>query len=124
LGDFKKFTSRAKIGVNLHFYGGQTALEIHRIMHLVTYHVLVLSSRSDDAWLDDLFSPIVTFYDNNDDFVEKFKQLNSLTDKQRGVLAMKRLNALRNMPSFKDNFLSSGSIFLNSSNHWKTQQNS
>lgn len=112
-GNMGEFMSRAKIGYNCHYYGGQTSLEIHRIMIMVSYYTLVISCRSDDTWLDDLFSPIVTFYDNEDDFVDKFKKMISLTDEQRGILAMKRLIALRNMPRFKDNFLSSGSILLN-----------
>ena len=88
-------------------------MEIHRIMIMVSYYTLVISCRSDDTWLDDLFAPIVTFYDNEDDFVDKFKKMISLTDEQRGILAMKRLIALHNMPRFKDNFLASGSILLN-----------
>ena len=86
---------------------------------MVSYHTLVISSRSDDAWLDDYFSPIVTFYNNSDDFVDKFTKLNQLTDKERGELAVKRLTALRNMPGFRYNFLSSGSILLEDLNKFQ-----
>ena len=111
-GDFGALITRAKIGLNCHFYVERPSLEIHRIMLMVSHYTLVLSARSGDHWLDDLFASVATFYDDENDFVEKFMILNSLTDVERGQLVMKRLKAFQAMPTFKENFLLSGSVLL------------
>ena len=111
-GDFGAFITRAKIGLNCHFYVERPSLEIHRIMSMISHYTLVLSARSGDQLLDNLFASVVTFYEDEDDFVQKFMMLNSLTDVERGQLVMKRLKAFQAMPTFKENFLLSGSVLL------------
>ena len=112
-GDFGSLITRAKIGLNCHFYTDRPSLEVHRILLMVSHYTLVILARSQDPWLDNIFAPLVTFYDDEDDFIKKFIELKSLTEHQRGQLVMKRLKAFRAMPSFKDNFLASGSVFVN-----------
>lgn len=53
--------SRTKVALNLHYYGGRTILEVHRILPLIVSRVLVLSEPSDDRWLDESFRGLVTF---------------------------------------------------------------
>ena len=62
LGDFKNIMPRAKIGLNCHYYGGSPILEIHRIMQMLSHYTLVMSVRSDDKLLDEMFEPFVTFF--------------------------------------------------------------
>ena len=78
-------------------------------MQMVSNYVLVMSARGKDEWLDNVFEPLVTFYDDEDDFVRKFEELRSLTDEEWGVLVMKRLRTFQNLPSFKENLLASNS---------------
>lgn len=61
---------RAKIGLNCHYYGGSPILEIHRIMQMLSHYTLVMSVRSDDKLLDEMFEPFVTFFDD-----EMFNQM-------------------------------------------------
>jgi len=52
---------QSKLALNLHYYGGRTILEVHRIIPLVVSKVLVLSEPSDDEWLDTAFAGIVNY---------------------------------------------------------------
>jgi hypothetical protein len=52
---------RSKLGLNLHYYGGKTILEVHRILPLVVSKVLVLSETSDDHWLDNSLAGVINY---------------------------------------------------------------
>ncbi len=113
LGNFFELISRAKIGLNCHFYDEKTTpLEIHRIMEMISTYTLVLTARSGDKWLDNIMSPIVTFYDNEEDLILKFRHLNSLSEAERWKLTMHRLRLFQKMPTFKQNFLASDSVLF------------
>lgn len=51
--------SRSKIALNLHYYGGKTILEVHRILPLIANKVLVLTEASDDPWHDQTYRHLV-----------------------------------------------------------------
>lgn len=53
--------TKTRVGVNLHFYGGSTILEVHRIVPLVAARALVITERSDDPWYDAALAGAVTF---------------------------------------------------------------
>lgn len=57
---------QSKVALNLHFYGGRTILEVHRILPLIANRVLVLSEASDDTWLDESLKGVVNFVTSND----------------------------------------------------------
>lgn len=52
---------RSKLSLNLHYFGGRTILEVHRIIPLITHGVIVVSPHSDDAQLDQMFAGLVNF---------------------------------------------------------------
>lgn len=62
---------KTKIGINMHYYGGKTILEIHRIIPLIANRVWVLSEHSDDTFYENQYNRLVTFYDNKHDLVKK-----------------------------------------------------
>lgn len=64
--DLLELYSRSKIALNLHYYSGQTILEIHRILPLIANSVLVLSEPSNDPWMDSQYSSIVDFTSDKD----------------------------------------------------------
>jgi len=49
------------LGVNLHFYEGDTILEVHRILPFIGNGVWVLSERSADPFYDELLDGLVTW---------------------------------------------------------------
>lgn len=57
---------RSKLAVNIHYYGGRTILEVHRILPLIVSKVLVLSEQSHDIWLDKSFLGLVNYTTRND----------------------------------------------------------
>lgn len=59
--DLERTYRDSKIGINIHYYPGNTILEVHRIIPMVANRVFVVSERSNDPWYDELFKHIVTF---------------------------------------------------------------
>lgn len=57
---------RSKLALNLHYFGGNTILEVHRILPLIVSKVLVLSEQSHDTWLDNSFAGIVNYTSGDD----------------------------------------------------------
>ncbi len=106
-----------KIGLNIHYFGGKRIMEIHRIFQFVALKVLVLTERGDDAWLDDYFKDLVTFFDSPQDCIEKYRTFSNMTETEYQTLAMRRLQAFRKKPNFAQNFAISGSILY----HWRFQ---
>lgn len=62
--DREEIYNRTKIALNLHFYGGRTILEVHRIVPLIANKIFVISERSDDIWYDYNYQNVITYYDN------------------------------------------------------------
>jgi hypothetical protein len=57
---------RSKVALNLHYYGGRTILEVHRILPIIVNKALVLSEPSDDPWLDNAYQGLVNFTTGGD----------------------------------------------------------
>lgn len=66
--------SLSQVGVNVHYYEGNTILEVTRILPMLANGVHVVTERSKDEFYDTLLAPIVTFVDSMDDMVECVKQ--------------------------------------------------
>jgi len=58
--------SETRIGINIHFYTGNTILEIHRIYPMIINRVWVISETSNDSWYDEKLKDYITFCDNKD----------------------------------------------------------
>lgn len=57
--------NNSKIGLNLHYYNGNTILEVTRINLLIANKVLVITERSNDLWYDSKYENIVNFINDN-----------------------------------------------------------
>lgn len=53
--------SMCRIGINVHFYPGNSILEVHRIIPMVSSGLLVITEHSQDTWYDNEYAGIVTF---------------------------------------------------------------
>ncbi len=94
----------AKVVVNIHIFPVGSVLEIHRIMQVVSQKTLVLTERSDDKSLDELYAPMVTFFSSIDDLKDKIYQVGNMSEIAYGKLVMKRYNYLLKLPRFAENF--------------------
>lgn len=56
-----------KIGLNIHYYPGQTILEVHRIIPMIANRVWVVSEQSHDPFYDDAFKKMLTFIPKTND---------------------------------------------------------
>jgi hypothetical protein len=54
------------VALNLHYFGGKTILETHRILPIIINKALVLSEPSDDQWLDFTYKGLVNFTTGGD----------------------------------------------------------
>lgn len=61
--EYKKMLRISKIGINIHYYEGNTILEIHRIIPYILNKVYVITERSTDTYYDNLFDDMVTWID-------------------------------------------------------------
>lgn len=105
-----RFVSQDKIALNLHYYEGKTILETHRISEYLASKLVVLSEKSQDFELDNLFSPMVIYFKDRADLERKFIELSSLSDQEleaKGIAAYEKFKA---MPRFGEYFDKSTSI--------------
>ena len=63
--EYKHISSISKIALNIHYYSGNTILEIHRIIPLILHDIWVCSERSQDTFYDELFDGIVDWIDKD-----------------------------------------------------------
>lgn len=56
-----KVYERSKIGLNLHYYGGKTILEVLRIIPMLANGLFVISEHGDDPWYEAKFAPLITW---------------------------------------------------------------
>jgi hypothetical protein len=96
--------SKSKIALNIHYYEGQTILEVHRIIPLVLNDIFVISERSNDEFYDELMSDIVLFIDehsNAKEITEHILELESHEIKKelntRKRLLIERCSYYKNM---------------------------
>lgn len=59
--DFEKVTCSSKVGMNIHYYDGNTILELTRIIPLICAGVIVVSERSNDIFYDKIFNKVIRF---------------------------------------------------------------
>lgn len=75
--EYETIYSMTKFGLNIHFYTGNTILEVHRIIPLILNEVWVISEKSNDIWYDELFDSLVTWAEPNT-FAQVINELNNL----------------------------------------------
>ena len=63
--DYEEITKKTKFSLNIHYYEGNTILEVTRIIPLVCRGVIVISEKSNDKYYDDIFNDICIFTDFN-----------------------------------------------------------
>lgn len=75
---------RTKIGLNLHYYGGKTILEVLRVIPMMANGLFVISEHGDDPWYESKFSDMVTWIDskNPQDLLRKTIELLVLNSKE------------------------------------------
>lgn len=95
-----RLLQRSKLGLNLHYYGGRTILEVHRIIPLVISRVLVLTEPSDDKHLDTTFGGIVNFT-TGDDIKQSVLEMLAL---EHGNEAERRYQQLLSCCRYADHF--------------------
>jgi len=59
--EYDEMVKITKIGLNIHFYGGNTILEVHRIIPYILNKVYVVSERSQDPYYDNMMDGLVTW---------------------------------------------------------------
>jgi hypothetical protein len=67
--EYNFICSKSKIGFNIHYYEGETILEVHRIIPLILDGIFVISERSKDSFYDSIFEDIVFFIDDANDSI-------------------------------------------------------
>lgn len=92
--------ANSKIGLNLHYYNGNTILEVTRINLLIANKVLVISERSNDLWYDSKYENIVNFISDNVPIDEYY--LNVLNDYNLSNEVERRYNEFKNNHKFVD----------------------
>jgi hypothetical protein len=102
---------RTKVGLNLHYYGGKTILEIHRILPMIANNLLVITQTSDDKWLDDIFAPIVEYFDENN-FLEVYNRILTMDENSYQKKAEQNLKYLQKEYNMLKFFLKSKSFIL------------
>lgn len=60
--DYDIVTSKSKVGLNIHYYDGDTILELTRIIPWICSGIHVISERSNDKFYDRIFNKVITFY--------------------------------------------------------------
>ena len=69
-----------KIGLNVHFYEGNTILEVHRIIPYILNKVWVITEHSDDPYYDNLFDDMVTWTTPDSICTDITRVLNTMDD--------------------------------------------
>ena len=68
--EYNRLLQMSKIGINIHFYEGNTILEVHRIIPYILNKIYVISERSTDTYYDNLFDEMVTWMDKPLDILD------------------------------------------------------
>lgn len=79
--EYKHISSISKIALNIHYYSGNTILEIHRIIPLILHNIWVCSERSQDRYYDELFDGIVDWIDK-DTCTDRIKEILEYTEEE------------------------------------------
>jgi hypothetical protein len=97
----------------MHYYGGVTILEVHRISDMVINGLIVLSERSGDTYLDSQYSNIVTFF-TTDTLAEEIERVTKGMSNEEYIReTTRRFNAYKSMGgSFATHFKASDTILL------------
>jgi len=77
---FKKVCMDSKIGLNIHYYEGNTILELTRIIPFVCSGIVVISEESNDKYYDEKFKDII-FFCKKDDIPNKINEIMKKYDK-------------------------------------------
>lgn len=94
---YNELLRKSKFSLNIHYYEGESILEVTRIIPLICNYVQVISERSNDKYYDDIFENIVNFVDfecDDDDVYDKIFSYNFNKCKFLKSEMIKRLNYL------------------------------
>lgn len=94
----------------MHYYGGKTVLEVHRLIPTVANGALVVTERSHDPWYDERWKDIVTFADGPEDMASKVVQILQLSPENHQRLAMARMSLLGAKLNFTRMAIESGLV--------------
>ena len=100
----KRVYKDSRVGINMHYYGGKTVLEVHRILPYIANRVIVISERSDDAFYDGFLSNLVTYVRNADGMQSSIAYIASLSTTDFDQLVNWRYELFKSLPSYA-NFL-------------------
>jgi hypothetical protein len=101
----KDYVKGTRICLNMNYYEDPTILPIHRIYGCASIPVIILSERSNDIYLDNLFKDIVIYFNSSSDFVRISYEIMNMTQDEYNKEAQQRFDLLKAMPTFIENFL-------------------
>jgi hypothetical protein len=102
--DYETICSITKIGINTHYYQGNTILEVHRIIPYIIHHIWVISERSADKWYDDLFADLIDFVDVNN-ISDRIDQILKMSNQDIEDELLERKRRLINKCDYYKSFL-------------------
>lgn len=105
-----RIMSLTKIALNIHYYEGNTILEVHRIIQYVMNKIIVISERSNDKYYDDMMDGLVTWSDK-DMFEDKITEILSIPSDTIEELLSHRQRDLLNKKSMSSLFIDSLTLF-------------
>lgn len=110
--ELKVILLETKIGLNMHYYGGRTILEVHRVSDMILNGLIVLSETSDDKYIDNQYKDIVIFF-NTTNLADKVKEVISWSPEKFVKETSSRFELYKNMGgSFTDKFIASKTVLL------------
>ena len=94
---YENICSHAKFSLNIHYYEGDSILEVTRIIPLICRGVIVISEESNDKFYDDIFRDICIFVDfknidNIRNIIKNFHREKAIINKNKLI---KKLNYLK-----------------------------
>lgn len=108
--EYENICSRTKIAFNIHFYGSDGLMEVHRIAPLVANGIAVISEKSCDEWYNERLEGIVYWVHSTNDLCNVFSKLIGTDSvemnfelQKRKKLLIERLNFSTNKISINNN---------------------
>ena len=96
---YEDITKKAKFSFNIHYYEGNTILELTRIIPLICRGVIVISERSNDSYYDNIFKDICIFADFNDEnnikeIIKNYKFKDCILNKEKLIKKLNYVNII------------------------------
>tara|TARA_B100000524_G_C23599333_1_gene352003 strand:+ start:144 stop:935 length:792 start_codon:yes stop_codon:yes gene_type:complete len=95
--NYENICSHAKFSLNIHYYKGESILEVSRIIPLICRGIIVITEKSDDIFYDDIFKDICIFVDFDDinnikNIIKNFSKEKAINNKN---ILIEKLNYLK-----------------------------